>query len=1248
MAEEYDPQQTEDYADLPTMTRADFERYSQPASEDETEIPAQAQYTAGRLPEGELPTMTRAEFARASQAPAAQTDGQLPTMTRAEFEQQSKASEPEGAFATGVRHFVHALPALATGVGAGALYGAVGGPGGMIGGAIAGGGAALLESYGQSKATQALFPEEAERLRAGEEAHPIASTVGEVAAVAPYFGVGGLSKAALKASVGQRAVNAVLTGGMDVGTQLATTGTVDPTQAAIQTAGGAVFGGAPTALGRGVIGSAEQLGARLRLGQPVPHGTPGAETAAGTAQEAKPTAEPAPTEYTPVRAAKPGPEDYSKQAPTEPGAATGVNVGPDPTLAHVFEQSTPELDAAVRRATAAEVPPAAAARPDETVRGPAPATRAAGVEPEATTRPPPATPREAIEQRASGQTVGDVLRARLDQAVDAPNPAAHLRETAAFAREQGQPWRAREIERAADAVEGSRMQQQQQEQRPGAVPSPTGGGQVPPPRPPSGADVAAGAPMPPEPPAIGQQLTQGPKTIWDQLKNVFAPQTRGPLARQLADWVRGTYGESTQLHEQTKNILDQHTDTVRAMGQEDLRKLVNRAQGGNAFPDWQPNQAQQGLLTDIKRVTDMWASKLSTLDRAQQREWIENYLPGMYKNPKANPQFFQDFGRGMGGAGSLKAKTFPDYEAARAVGLEPYTNDPIHMMELYGEKMRNFIGRQEALEKGLKSGLFIESKPPERIGAAGSPEPQIKTNLPPNYVESKTTRGLYMPEEVRAAWDNFHSAGLRGGGQKDLYGALRTANSAWTNLELSFNGYHAFTMANEGIISDVAMALEKLAGGNITGGLKTLAQAPLAPVTRARLGSRVQQSYLDPRSTDPITQVLTQVGFRPIGRSHAQDSMLAQKTFLNSFKDMPKQLQQAMQESRQDWTDAKGNILQQVAYPFKLAQRAIATVSHPLFEVYIPKLKAGAAYAQMEHWRGANPDKIGSAEETAAARKIVDSIDNRFGEMITDHLFMNKVVQDMGVAGMRSFSWFMGSMKEIGGGAYSGARAVTRAAIERDPSRLNVLNPANPHYDPRVAYAIAMPMTIAATSAMYQYFLGSKDAPASWRDLYAPRTGGILPRGVQEHMLMPGYHKDVYGWLAHPGVEAYNKFGGVWTTAIEEARGRGSPAIGSPPFIRPDATFTQNVTDRMNYFLSKLGPIGAKAFVKGQKEGSKIPDVLTAAGFHPPGMEIQAPEAISKIKGKQEKIEWKTMTKRANRDAISRGQPIPYPTVSPE
>lgn len=765
----------------------------------------------------------------------------------------------------------------------------------------------------------------------------------------------------------------------------------------------------------------------------------------------------------------------------------------------------------------------------------------------------------------------------------------------------------------------------------GAGPAPPGG---PPPR---ATAPGPASPLPAPPPLpLGQQLSATASRVWDSIKNVLAPQTRGPQARAVADMIRKTYSNATQLMEQTKAVLAQHRDTINAMSPDDLRALVNKAQGGTAYPNWQPNAAQQAALTDIKNVTDAWAAKLGTLSRAQQQQWIDDYLPGMYKNPTANQQFFTS--RGAGGGGSLKQKFFPDYETARAAGLEPYTNNPLEMLDLYGQKMRNFIGRQEALESGLQSGLFIQPRTyPQAVGAAGAPQPLIKSSMPPNYVESKVQSGLFMPEEVVHAWDNFHMAGLRSAqpGVNNAYDVIKEMNTAWTNLELSLNAYHFFTMTNESMIADVAMGLEKVAGGKTLSGLSQIAKAPIAPYTRYQQGKAIQEAYLDRYNTDPVLKSLVDAGFRPIGRSNALDANTAYKTFMSSFKNLPQQLNQAIKDMRQDWTDAQGNVLAQVQYPFKQAGRIVSTLSHPLFDVYIPRLKAGAAYAQMEHWRDMNPTKVGTPEEGANARRILDSLDNRFGEMTTDHLFMNKMVQDMGVAGLRSFSWLMGTLKEIGGGTYSAARGAAQAARTGDLSRLNMLNPASPHYDPRVAYVVAMPMTIAAASAAYQYLLGSHDAPASWRDLYAPRTGGMVKsvgQVVPEHMLMPGYHKDIHSWLHDPLMEAYNKLGGVWSTAIEEARGRGSPAIGSPLIVRPNATVTQDIADRMSYLFDKMGPIGVKAYVKGQKDGSQIPDWMAAAGFHAPGADILNPEGLDRLLSKQSTQEWKR---------THRGQPAP-------
>ena len=93
------------------------------------------------------------------------------------------------------------------------------------------------------------------------------------------------------------------------------------------------------------------------------------------------------------------------------------------------------------------------------------------------------------------------------------------------------------------------------------------------------------------------------------------------------------------------------------------------------------------------------------------------------------------------------------------------------------------------------------------------------------------------------------------------------------------------------------------------------------------------------------------------------------------------------------------------------AARALQTVSAPLFDHYIPMLKAGAVLKNVNDFLLANPhldlqNRNGADYKLAVdqVRKIANTVDNRLGEMISDHLFMNKTLQQSAQVGMRSFS----------------------------------------------------------------------------------------------------------------------------------------------------------------------------------------------------------------------------------------------------
>jgi hypothetical protein len=829
----------------------------------------------------------------------------------------------------------------------------------------------------------------------------------------------------------------------------------------------------------------------------------------------------------------------------------------------------------------------------------------------------------------------ELMRQRLDAAEAAPNPAAHLRETAAMYREQGQEGRARQLEQGADAIERSQQQQQQQQQR--QQPAAAGGG---PPKPPTVGQAAAagGGKLPPGPTSMAYAPPQNRSNLsklWRSMKLLVGSDI-GPYGRQAENIIRGAYGRAKRVFEQTMNLLNPHMETVRNMDPMDRAALMNRVEGGKDFPNWQPTPDQQRIIDVYKPAMDLWKDQFSKLDRTAQMKFVTDYLAHMYKNPAQASEFFSQFGK-RGGAGSTKGRTHATYEDAKKAGLEPLTDNPIEIATRYGLSMTNFIASNDALERAVETGVVGYFSSGKSVGATGSPEPHQVGGPPPGWKKlNAPPKGpfleAYAPEDFADKYNAFYSQGLRGV-HAPIYDALRSANAGWTMMELGLNAYHFFTMANEAIISDVKRGLDQLFTGQIKEGAKTIAGAPLAPGTRYIEGKRFQREYLDPNSTNPIASIMAEANARPVGRGHAYDILgsagdenISRGSFIKNFdKDkINSQLKQAWDDVKDDWGLAD-SVGKQAMFPFKQASRVLQTVGAPLFDKYIPALKAGAMHSQMADWLAANPHidintPAGRQAAVDVARKISDSVDNAFGEMVHDNLFMNQALRHAAMVAMRSFSWSIGAMRQIGGGTYAAGKAAA-LSLKTGENRFSM---AHPEFDPRISYAIAFPFVVATISAIYQG-LRAGEAPQDWRDLYAPRTGGTVPglggKGqVPEHALMPGFQKDVYGWLSHPLREGYAKLGGLPTTALEQITNRD---WRGDPIAQRGASPIDQFQQRMAHLFSKLGPIGARAIAKGQPATSGITPVETALGFRAPGVDIQDPQRLEKWMAASAKKEWK-------------------------
>lgn len=778
-------------------------------------------------------------------------------------------------------------------------------------------------------------------------------------------------------------------------------------------------------------------------------------------------------------------------------------------------------------------------------------------------------------------------------------------------------------ERAGIRPEGERaVIQEALQRRPGEAPPGA------PPEPPIeiGGPPRGRGPAGPEGFAAPPDFTPQKPSAWRSFLGAVAPTLRSKYARQKANEINAAHGEFNQIREQIMDRVDPRRLDVRKGGgarevfntlettnPERLRALVNQMQGGTTFKHVVPTAQERAAMADVQEGGfGRWASVLQKeglLDR-----FVDEYLPGQYKDQEKARDAIAQF-RTRGNSGMTLAKMFSNYEQARVVaGLEPKTMNPVDMLDLYSQNAKDLLTAKRLETNFLNSGEF------KRMKEAPAGWSQIMTG-------KREPTGIYAPDDLARVWNNWVDQGMKAR-HKEAVEAVQHLTNAWTTFELGINGYHMVTMAHEAVSHDLARAFSQLFAGRPLEAAMTAIKAPAAPISTFVKGKKTIADWLDPNHQSPGMDLLRDADVRFIGRGHAADTMMARKGFLDllSSEGWRSQFRKAWYDARRSVAEAP-TVLGKGKAIFDNVGRVMQTVSTPIFDVYIPMIKAGAIMKNVEDWLASNQHldlQRGSADWGHAVdqiRKIANTVDNRFGEMITDHLFLNRTMQQSAQIGMRSFSWALGSMKEIAGGAASVGQGAANQILGRDASLLQRLQMGSEHYDPRIAYLVGFPTALAFFGVASQ-FLMTGEKPRDPKDLFLPRTGGKVAgyggKGrVDERLLLPGYMKDVLAWTHHPLDEMYRKLNGLATTSYETARGEDAL---NRPFVNPKGSALDQVADRAHYFMSKMGPISIRNYIQGQKPGSNIPSALAAFGFRAPGAEWQDPEGYRRgMEARQER-----------------------------
>ena len=192
-------------------------------------------------------------------------------------------------------------------------------------------------------------------------------------------------------------------------------------------------------------------------------------------------------------------------------------------------------------------------------------------------------------------------------------------------------------------------------------------------------------------------------------------------------------------------------------------------------------------------------------------------------------------------------------------------------------------------------------------------------------------------------------------------------------------------------------------------------------------------------------------------------------------------------------------------------RRSIEIVQAPIFEHWIPAVKAAAYLREAEAFLARRPDLNSNPElRRVGLRHIAKSVDNRFGEMFYGTLFWNRAIKDAGIGSFLSLGWNLGFVREFGGGTVEAVERILKPYKKLTDAE-KVIRDASTKSEFAFIYLFTA-MLIGGT--MTYGFTGEwpsliDNTAEGLKDMVFPRIGGKNPDGSPRRITTMFYNREV-------------------------------------------------------------------------------------------------------------------------------------------
>lgn len=645
------------------------------------------------------------------------------------------------------------------------------------------------------------------------------------------------------------------------------------------------------------------------------------------------------------------------------------------------------------------------------------------------------------------------------------------------------------------------------------------------------------------------------RQVYNVFDNIHGEE--GKVTKTLMDKALGKMNALQLRHYQ---LLEKMKRDFYGMSEKDRILFISRMRSGE-------KQSTQKLDDYAYTLNGIFDEAFKGLSKISDINMLDNYFPQFWKRPDDYTRFVESHRKTNapieGSADFLKERMINDLADGINAGLVPVSTNPAILAQLYLRNSAKYQMAHALLSDLLRKGLAIPSVDGVYNSITGERMPasfeeggySIFKNFARQYykMEAKAGRGektittksgkvtikpyggkIYVPPETNEALGSIFGNGLMNTNFDNIFRAVGNMGNHLNFMQLSLSGYHMLTTTGNFIGTHMGLAVSDLLSGKIGSAAVDLGKAIAFPLSIAKAFKHYQDLIKSNDAgmyNDPSLKMLIEAGGRlrpdPIYRDNWRNTLLKNYSELKNGD-----------ETNKMWGTAK-----------VLGDSFMATMTSAtdfIMEHWVPvlKMQAFTDLAQSELMR-IKPST--DMERMQLLQDAYTHIENRFGQMDYNRLFMNRAIKEGSFLMFRASGWTIGVMRE-GAGALMGG-------MVKSIKRLGKGQGLNPD----TAFLLGLVATNAAACGIYNQIRWG--GLTGWRDLIGYRTGNINKDGTPEYR-MPlafvrewyAYGKDIPSFIEHGDIRQ----------AIGAAVGNFSTEMSNK--ISPAISFMQEIIKNKDYF----------------------------------------------------------------------------------